>query len=80
MSSPFWWLDADKLAKAEFSALERDGIVRHSNIPWVSPLHMVRKSEGTWQPCRDYRRLNSVTVLDTYPLTNMMDFTAKMSG
>ena len=41
---------------------------------------MVLKSDGSWRPCGDYRRLNGVTVPDTYPLPNMMDFTAKMSG
>ena len=82
MSSPFRRLDAEKLAaaKAEFSALERDGIVRRSTSPWASPLHMVRKSDGSWRPCGDYRRLNGVTVPDTYPLPNMMDFTARIAG
>ena len=41
---------------------------------------MVRKADGTWRPCGDYRRLNGVTIPDTYPLPNMMDFTAKASG
>jgi len=82
VSSPFRRLDAEKLAaaKAEFSALERDGIVRRSTSPWASPLHMVRKSDGSWRPCGDYRRLNGVTVPDTYPLPNMMDFTARIAG
>ena len=82
VASPFRRLDAEKLAaaKAEFAALERDGIVRRSNSPWASPLHMVRKADGSWRPCGDYRRLNSVTVPDTYPLPNMMDFTSRLEG
>jgi len=82
VSSPFRRLDPEKLAaaKAEFAALERDGIVRRSNSPWASPLHMVKKADGSWRPCGDYRRLNGVTVPDSYPLPNMMDFTAKMAG
>jgi hypothetical protein len=82
VASPFRRLDPEKLAaaKAEFATLERDGIVRRSNSPWASPLHMVRKADGSWRPCGDYRRLNGVTVPDTYPLPNMMDFTARMSG
>jgi hypothetical protein len=46
-------LDAEKLAaaKAEFLQLEKDRIVRRSDSPWSSPLHMVRKADGSWQPC-----------------------------
>ena len=82
VASPFRRLDAEKLAaaKAEFAALERDGIVRRSNSPWASPLHMVRKADGSWRPCGDYRRLNGVTVPDVYPLPNMMDFQSRMQG
>jgi len=41
---------------------------------------MVRKADGSWRPCGDYRRLNGVTVPDSYPLPNMMDFVAKLAG
>ena len=42
-------LDKDELvaAKAEFLAMEQQGIVRHSKSSWASPLHMVRKKDGT---------------------------------
>jgi hypothetical protein len=82
IASPFRRLDAEKLAiaKAEFADLESQGIVRRSSSPWASPLHMVEKADGSWRPCGDYRRLNGVTVPDTYPLPNMMDFSARVSG
>jgi transposase InsO family protein len=82
IASPFRRLDAEKLAiaKAEFAELEKQGIVRRSSSPWASPLHMVEKADGSWRPCGDYRRLNGVTVPDTYPLPNMMDFSARVAG
>ncbi len=66
IASPFRRLDSEKLAaaKAEFEALERDRIIRRSSSPWASPLHMVKKPDGSWRCC-DYRRLNNVTVPDT---------------
>ena len=82
IASPFRRLDAAKLAaaKAEFAQMEKDGIIRRSCSPWASPLHLVKKPDGSWRPCGDYRRLNGVTVPDTYPLPNMMDFSARVAG
>ena len=75
-------LDTDKLAeaKAEFDKLEAEGIVRRSDSPWASPLHMVKKDDGTWRPCGDYRCLNTVTKPDRYPIPNMQDLTARLHG
>ena len=75
-------LDPKKLASAkqEFSAIEKAGIIRRSNSPWSSPLHMVRKKDGGWRPCSDYRRLNTVTVPDWYHLPNIADFTSRITG
>ena len=75
-------LDPDKLsvAKAEFDKMEAAGIVRRSDSPWASPLHMVPKPDGSVRPCGDYRRLNNVTRPDRYPVPNMQDFTAGLSG
>jgi hypothetical protein len=63
-------LDLEKLeiAKVKLKRLESAGIVRSSKSPWASPLHMVPKKDGSWQPCGDYCCLNLVTTLDKYPL------------
>jgi len=75
-------LDPAKLAVAEreFAKMEADGIVRRSKSPWASPLHMVPKPDGSWRPCGDYRRLNNATLHDRYPLPNIQDFAANLSG
>jgi hypothetical protein len=41
---------------------------------------MVRKTDGSWRPCGDYRRLNLVTVADKYPVPNMQDLSARLHG
>jgi hypothetical protein len=82
IASKFRKLDGEKLAaaKAEFKQLEEDDILQRSSSPWSSPLHMVKKADGSWRPCGDFRRLNLVTEPDVYPLPNMLDFAAKAAG
>ena len=82
ISNCFCPLDGVKLqaAKEEFRQLEEGGIVRRSNSPWSSPLHMVKKSDGSWRPCGDFRCLNTVTTADSYPLPNLQDFSMRVAG
>lgn len=49
-------LPPDKLqaARAEFEHLMQLGICRPSSSNWASPLHMVKKADGTWRPFADY--------------------------
>ena len=50
------------------------GIIEPANgSPWASPLHLVKKKDGSYRPCVDYRKLNDVTVKDAYPLTRIDD-------
>ena len=75
--SRFRRLNPEKLAaaKTSFTEMERMGICSKASSPWASPLHMVHKSDGSWRPCGDYRRLNLITEPDHYPMPNIADFT-----
>lgn len=69
-----------KAAKAEFQAMMAMGICQPSKSPWASPMHIVAKKDGNLRVCGDYRRLNSVTLPDRYPIPRLQDFTYQLDG
>ena len=68
-----------QIVKSSFNDMLQSGIIQPSSSPWASPLHMVKKSDGTWRPVGDYRALNKVTVADKYPVPNIEHFTTNFS-
>ena len=82
VTARFRRLDPEKhqAAKAVFEKMERQGVIRRSSSCWASPLHMVKKSDGSWRPCGDYRQLNLITTPDKYPLPRMEDLSGSLLG
>ncbi len=66
--------------KAEFDKLLELGVIQPSSSPWSSPLHVVKKPDGTWRPCGDYRALNSKTKPDRYAIPNIQSFHHRLRG
>ena len=67
-----------QVAKDAFMEMEKMGVCSKAASPWVSPLHMTPKKDGTWRPCGDYRRLNLITEPDHYAMPNISDLTSSI--
>lgn len=75
-------LPPQKLAavKKQFQEMMDRGICRPSKSAWSSPIHLVPKGKDDWRICGDYRRLNSITEPDRYPIPHVQDFAAELHG
>ncbi|XP_076069698.1 uncharacterized protein LOC143041570 [Oratosquilla oratoria] len=59
--------------RSEVNFLLDHGLASPSQSPWASPCLLVPKEGGQLRLCTDYRRVNSITVPDAYPLPRVDD-------
>jgi transposase InsO family protein len=64
----------------EVRKMLKQGVVEASTSAWASPVVLVRKKDGTYRFCVDYRRVNDVTKKDAYPLPRLDDSIEAMGG
>ena len=53
--------------------MKEGGVIRDATSEWASPVVLIPKPDGSMRFCVEYRRLNSLTVKDSYPLPRMED-------
>nr|GEW76230.1 putative reverse transcriptase domain-containing protein [Tanacetum cinerariifolium] len=56
------------------------GFIRPSTSPWGAPVLFVKKKDGSFRMCIDYRELNKLTVKNRYPLPKIDDLFDQLQG
>ena len=74
---PFW---KQTEAKEIVDDLLKRDLIEPSASPWAAPVVMVKKKDNTTRLCVDYRRLNSHTIQDAYPLPRIDDSLDALGG
>ncbi|GKE89843.1 putative reverse transcriptase domain-containing protein, partial [Tanacetum coccineum] len=76
-----------RLAPSEMKELEEQlqelsdkGFIRPSSLPWGAPTLFVKKKDGSYRMCIDYRELNKLMVKNHYPLPRIDDLFDQLQG
>ncbi|KAJ9547519.1 hypothetical protein OSB04_020062 [Centaurea solstitialis] len=56
------------------------GFIRPSSSPWGAPVLFVKKKDGSFRMCIDYRELNKITIKNRYPLPRINDLFDQLQG
>nr|GEU50964.1 hypothetical protein [Tanacetum cinerariifolium] len=57
-----------------------DGGSRPSSLPWGAPVLFVKKKDGSFRMCIDYRELKKLTMKNRYPLLRINDLFDQLQG
>nr|GEW83786.1 putative reverse transcriptase domain-containing protein [Tanacetum cinerariifolium] len=57
----------------QLQELLKKGIIHPSSSPWGAPVLFVKKKDGSFRMCIDYRELNKLIVKTRYPLLRIND-------
>ena len=65
---------------SQLQELQDKGFIRPSHSPWGAPVLFVKKKDGSFRMCIDYRELNKLTVKNRYPLPRIDNLFDQLQG
>ncbi|KAD5508623.1 hypothetical protein E3N88_16326 [Mikania micrantha] len=65
---------------SQLQELTDKGFIRLSHSPWGAPVLFVKKKDGSFRMCIDYRELNKLTIKNRYPLPRIDDQFDQLQG
>nr|GEU63406.1 hypothetical protein [Tanacetum cinerariifolium] len=64
----------------QLQELSNKGFIRPSSSPWGAPVLCVKKKDGSFRMCINYRELNKLTIKNRYPLPRIDDLFDQLQG
>ncbi|GKE32819.1 putative reverse transcriptase domain-containing protein, partial [Tanacetum coccineum] len=64
----------------QLKELQDKGFIRPISSPWGAPVLFVKKKDGSFRMCIDYRELNKLTIKNHYPLPRIDDLFDQLQG
>ncbi|GJT19676.1 putative reverse transcriptase domain-containing protein [Tanacetum coccineum] len=64
----------------QLQKLQDKGFIRPSHSPWGASVLFVKKKDGSFCMCIDYRELNKITIKNRYPLPRIDDLFDQLQG
>nr|GEV07299.1 hypothetical protein [Tanacetum cinerariifolium] len=81
VKSPYRLVPSEmKELSSQLKELQDKGFIRPSSSPWGAPVLFVKKKDGSFGICIDYRELNKLTIKNRYPLPKIDDLFDQLQG